>query len=298
MSPEEVFGRELDLDSRYCHGSNILKKATDPDILRDSSKVDLIREIAGRYVSWRERASSIPFDPNASPDSFVEAQTQLYQEYRDLLDEPRVDVFDSRGALQPSALEEFCVFLFAPLVALHEGDISLGHREVFQGLFFTSPRFSEFAKLPDPTYPVGNIDFVISKRLSSRISSEVSEKSAEIFVPAVAVECKTYLDRPRWIECDILGSSVKRGFPQCLFIVISEFLKLKTSKVNIIGSSMDHVYVFRRKMNVDRKIRRAGGTVLVPLYPPAVLDFYARVARHLTQDWKTVGDWQNTGILK
>ena len=52
--------------------------------------------------------------------------------------------------------------------------------------------------------------------------------------------------------------------------MISEFLKLKTSKVNVIGSAMDHVYVFRRKMNVDRKIRRDGGTVLARSPRPAI----------------------------
>lgn len=68
-------------------------------------------------MARKDAASAVAFAAtDRARRGFVEEQTRLYQEYRELLDDARVDVFDARGALQPSALEEFCAFLFAPLM--------------------------------------------------------------------------------------------------------------------------------------------------------------------------------------
>lgn len=295
----DVFQRELDIGSRFPHGSNVFKKATDRDVLADAGKAELIKEIAARYVEWRDAACAVSFgDDDLATEAFVNEQTLLYQEYRDLLDDPRVDIFDSRGALQPSALEEFCYFLFKPLLDPYGEDLAVGHHEVYQGLYFSASNFNTFARLPTPMYPVGNLDFVIGKRITSTMETDIDSVSQDIHVPAVAVECKTYLDRPRWIESDILATNIKRGFPRCLYVLISEFLKLDLSKVNVHGSQIDRVYVFRRTQNVDRRIRRAGGTGLASFHAPAVLDFFRAVRRHLSEDWAAPDDWQATGILK
>lgn len=290
-----IAGRDYDLGPQHPHGSNIHKKLLDRDVARDNGKRALIQEIAEKYAEWRDSAFAATQGDEAA---HVERQTRLFEEYRDLLDEPRVDVFDSRGALQPSALEEFCFFLFRPLLQQFGDGIAVGHHEVFHGLYFTARNFAEFSEMPRPMYPVGNLDFVIGKRLTSRF--EASERSAEqhIYVPAVAVECKTYLDRPRYIESDILARNVKHGFPRCLYIVISEFLKLDLNKVNVHGSPIDNIYIFRRTQNVDRKVRRAGGVVLPPLHVPAVQHFYDQVRSHLAEDWSAPEDWSTTGILK
>jgi hypothetical protein len=297
-SIKEVFGRDLDLHRGHPHGSNILTKACDKSVTANTTHYDLIRELALAYARWRHDAESLEFNQNLPPNEFVAKHTALYTNYRDMLDEVRFDVFDSRGALQPSALEEFCTFLFEPLTRSFDADVFIGHQDVFKGLYFTSPRFSDFARLPIPKYPRDNVDFVIGKRLSSEFATDKDKYQEDIYVPAVAVECKTYLDRPRWNECDLLASNVKRGFPRCKFLILSEFLKLDLDKVNIIGSLVDHIYVLRRAKNVDRKSRREHGVTLSPIHVPAVLDFYNTVAAHLTADWEAPEDWQHSGILK
>ena len=297
VTAASLFGH-LGLDNAHPHGSNILKKARDAAKDKDGAKNDLIREIAARYVEWRGEAESIDCPAIDDPAEFVERQTTLYSGYRDLLDDERVDVFDSRGALQPSALEEFCYFLLRPLVQDVEGKLALGHREIFQGLYFTAPNFSAFAQLPSPNYPVGNLDFVIGKQVISTMSTHDGKEETPIYVPAVAIECKTYLDRPRWIESDILAANIKRGFPGCLYILLSEFLKLDLAKVNVLGSQIDRVYVLRRAKNVDRKIRREGGAGLKPIHVPAVVDLFEIVRNHLRDDWVSPASWEDSGILK
>lgn len=291
----ELLGREYELGPRYPHGSNTHKKINDRSIVEDQNKLQLIQDVAKKYLDWRQAAFSVD---HLDESRFIERQTALYQNYRDFLDEPRVDAFDSRGALQPSALEEFCYFLFRPLLVDYGESIAVGHHNVFQGMYFTSSNFTEFAVMPTPRYPVGNLDFVIGKKLDSRIVADAEQSEQTIYVPAVAVECKTYLDRPRYIESDVLASNIKRGFPSCLYVVVSEFLKLDLNKVSVLGSAIDKIYVLRRTQNVDRSIRRASNAPLPPLYVPAVEDLFEQVKVHLTEDWSAPEDWSSTGILK
>ena len=112
------------------------------------------------------------------------------------------------------------------------------------------------------------------------------------------MECKTYLDRPRYIESEILATNIKRGFPRCLYVVVSEYLKLNLDQVDVFGSPIDRIYVWRRSQNVDRKIRRRDGIGLKPLHPPAILDFFETVRAHLEEDWAAPEDWDSSGILK
>jgi hypothetical protein len=288
----KILGVERELDSRHPHGSNIRKKLDD-----GGPHLSVIEEVARSYLAWRDMAEEVDY-AGGDDRKYVEAQVDLYSTHRDLLDQERVDVFDSRGALQPSALEEFCGFLFHPVLRDYEGDIAVGHHLVYQRLYFTARNFADFARMPEPRYPTGNLDFVIGKALESRLRSDQDEATRTVYVPAVAVECKTYLDRPRYIESEILATNIKRGFPRCLYIVVSEYLKLDLEGVDVFGSAIDRIYVWRRAQNVDRKIRRAKGLGLDPLYAPAVLDFFLTVRDHLEQDWAAPEDWDASGILK
>lgn len=291
----EPLGPEFAKDPKHPHGSNIHKKQTDSK--KNGTNLGVIGEVAESYVDWRSKATAVDFDED-QVGPYVEKQVQLYSSHRDLLDQDRFDVFDSRGALQSSALEEFCTFLFQPMLDGFEGEIAIGHHVVYQRLYFSAKNFNQFSLMPAPKYPTGDLDFVIGRELTSTLEGSSGPTSQKIVVPAVAVECKTYLDRPRYIESDILARNIKQGFPRCLYILVSEYLKLNLDKVDVYGSLIDRAYVWRRSRNVDRKKRRAAGAGLEPIHVPAVENFYCTVRDHLSEDWDVPEDWRASGILK
>ncbi len=300
MTNRQIFGRDLPFGARYPHGSNICKKIKDLDTASSKRADKLIHAVAMRYREWRETSESEVGDDEKNDDwrGFVERVAEAYESYRAFLDEERIDAFDSRSALQSSALEEFCTYLLSPLVAELGGDVDLGHRDVFHGLYFSAANFEQFSKLPDAFYQRANVDFVISKRLVSSFSDGGTAKEEVIYIPVVAIECKTYLDKPRWFESEMLADNLKRGFPYCRHYLLAEFLKLDTRKVNIVGSRLDHVYVLRRSPNVDRRKRRADGAKLPPIHVPAVHHLFLSVKTHLTTPWEPELGWQDSGVLK
>lgn len=298
-SVPEILGREVSLGPAHPHGRNIRKKLLDASG-GPRARQRVIETVAAAYLKWRKKAEAVPYGAH-EPDeqAFVFKQAALYDDYRRrILDDPSVDVFDSRGALQSSALEELCFFLFGPLLTEVAHELAIGHYSVYQGLSFAAASFREFSAMPVPSYPVGNLDFVIGKKIESTLATDAESRTSSLYVPAVAIECKTYLDRPRFIESDNLAQSIKAGFSGCLYVVLSEFLKLNPQKVNIFGSQVDRIYVLRREKNVDRMIRRAQRKGLAPIHKPAVLDLFRAVRDHLGQESDPSETWRSTGILK
>lgn len=285
-------GEELDVSETFHqHGANLAVK-----IAQATGELQpVIQRVGHAYRGWR--GANLDVD-TADEEAAVLRKAELYDEYRRVLDEPDVDNFDSRGALQSSALEEFCYYMLKPVLNQYSQELAVGRYDVFQGMYFTSENFTSFAAMPQPVYPHSTMDFIIGKRVVSRTSSDVEQQETSVFVAAVAIECKTYLDRPRFVETDYIAGRFKAGFPNCLFIVLSEYLKLDTTEVDLLRTSIDRIYVIRRSRNVDRKIRRAKGIPLEPVHRPALVDLYRTVKSHLTAEWSAETSFDETGILK
>lgn len=267
--------------------------------------------MARLYRAWRVASESVAYVPSSpygveSLRPFANEQARLFTEYRNALDLPEFDkAFDSRGALQSSALEELCRYLLAPVVtealAQHHdaGDVLLGHFDVYQGTFFTATSFAAFSRVPTPHFPNVNMDFVIAKRVAVRAETEAGPaERAVVYLPAVAIECKTYLDRTRYHGADGNATMVKGGFPGCLYLVVAEMLKLNLEGVNVHGSRIDHIYVLRRSKNVDLKRRRAEGIPLQPVSGEPILHLVDTVRGHLKEDWSAPESWERSGRLK
>ncbi|HEX7069513.1 MAG TPA: Bpu10I family restriction endonuclease [Rhodothermales bacterium] len=293
----EIAGTDFDIGPEHPHGSNIYTKKRDRKLIGSPTRARLLGEVESKYAEWRAACEAVTYVASQR-SAYATALTDLFNSYREFLDEERFDVFDSRGNLQSSALEEFCFYLFRPLVDAYGAEIALGHRNVFVGLFFTADNFSAFAEMPNPQYRGGNVDFVIGKRVTNRLSTDKQSHERDIYVPAVAIECKTYIDKTMWTGAENLAGRIKRGFPRCLYIVLAELLKLDLREIDVYGSDVDRVFVLRRTRNVDRSVRRASGAKLATIHQPAVLELLDSVVAHLTEDWVSPEEWTASGVLK
>lgn len=288
----------------YPHGANLAKKIVDAKKAPTGAVARATAKAATLYLAWREAAEAVEYIPE-NLKAFSTEQARLFDVYRNHLDKPEFDkAFDSRGALQSSALEELCRYLLDPVVTeiledTRPDDLVLGHYDVYQGMFFTAPGFVDFSRLPAPHFPKVNMDFVIAKRIEIAISAEGEQSpSRPIYLPAVGIECKTYLDRTRYHGADGNATTVKGGVPGCLYVLLAEMLKLDVGGVNVHGSRIDHIYILRKSKNIDLKKRRAEGLALKPLDPLAICDLVTRVREHLRHDWSEPEQWEESGKLK
>ena len=82
-------------------------------------------------------------------------------------------------------------------------------------------------------------------------------------VPAIAIECKTYLDKNMLEGSSRSAEELKARNPNGLYMVVMEWIKLADA-VNLRKYKVDQIYVLRRQKNTDRDKRYLAGYVKNP----------------------------------
>ena len=113
-----------------------------------------------------------------------------------------------------------------------------------------------------------------------------------VVVPAVAIECKRYLERNMLDECSGTAEKVKKATPYCLYFIVAEYLKMDDCRPEL--SKIDEIYILRRQRNSDRL---AKNFIPNPIYGDLVWDVYSRVLAHLGRIWWDPNSALETGKL-
>lgn len=103
-------------------------------------------------------------------------------------------------------------------------------------------------------------------------------------MPAIAIECKTYLDKTMLESCSTTGEQLKKNNPNALYIIVAERLKLGEA-VNLKSCKIDQIYILRKEKNVDREDRFNAGYIANPIYEDVVWHLFSMVRNYLATDW-------------
>ena len=254
----------------FIHGSKLKKKAT-----ADSSLAPLVK----RYENWRAESLAI----NGRTESDVSALTDLLNEYKTSV-ESTLDARpnSAQEVLQPSILEEFFEYLFCK-ISLEIGIEPLRRpASGYIGLVFNPKSINSLLQAPEFTIRRKDHDFVIGAHLELAVSSKGggAPTKDELVVPAIAIECKRYLERNMLDECAGTAESIKRSTPYCKYIVVAEFLKMDDASPE--ASLIDEIYLLRRQRN---SARLAAGFVPNSIYSDLVWEIYQHCLAHLRKIW-------------
>lgn len=88
-------------------------------------------------------------------------------------------------------------YLFRDLITETAGAAAVGKAATFKDIFFAPPSYSEMVLSPYARIETKDHDFVIGANVTIDIRCAGSEKGEQehVQLPAVAIECKTYLDK-------------------------------------------------------------------------------------------------------
>jgi len=273
------------------HGANLRQKETGTKYA-DAKSQKYLREIRARYDGWVD-ANAALVGPEARKSAggadrqLVAERVAEFVAYKDFLDAQKyAEAFDSRSNLHSTVLEEFIYYLFADLVASVPGAPLIGKSRTFKDLFFFPRSFSEMVQRPYAVVERKDHDFVIGARVEAKLRCRGNEEgdSIELDVPAVAIECKTYLDKSMLEGASMAAEQLKARNPNAAYIVVMEWLKLAES-VNLKKFKVDQIYVLRRQHNTDRDLRYVDGYEKNPIDEGVVWHLYQMVREHLTSPW-------------
>lgn len=275
----------------HIHGDNLRQKEEGDRKYADAQSKRLLRQIRQRYNAWRIANEQLqgPFRiPSADDTTIIAQRTKLFADYKDFIDQQQfAEKFDSRSNLHSTVLEEFMFYLFRDLVKGFAGDALIGKAHAFKDIFFMPASYDAMVATPNTRIEEKDHDFVIGVSIMAHLkcAGQDHEETHSLQIPAVAIECKTYLDKTMLEGASTAAEQLKTRNPNALYFVVSEWLKL-TENVNLRKFKVDQIYVLRKQKNTDREYRFLPGYEKNPIFVEVVEKLFNDVRTHLTADWE------------
>ncbi|MCA8044477.1 Bpu10I family restriction endonuclease [Burkholderia seminalis] len=275
----------------HVHGSNLAGKREHKSKYRDAESVQYLKEIQIEYDKWKDRNLALkgPGVKAKKDDRMILGErVRLLQEYKDFIDQQHyAEKFDSRSNLHSSVLEEFMLFLFKDLVSEISADALIGKSHAFKDIFFRANSFDQLLTEPEIMIEKKDHDFTIGVHVDAtfRPSGQIAGVIDNWDIPAVAVECKTYLDKTMLQDASTAAEQIKQKNPNAMYIVVAEWLKL-TEAVNLKKYKIDQIYILRKQKNTDREFRYMDGYVKKPIHADVVAHLFFEVRDFLTKSWE------------
>lgn len=275
----------------YVHGQNLEQKENHKTKYRDEESRRYLRETREKYDNWKlanEQLIGPVIEKKSEDNRVIQRRVELLNEYKDFLDgQHYAEKFDSRSNLHSSVLEEFMFYLFGDLVAEFSKDALIGKSHTFKDIFFRADNYRDMLTRPNTLIERKDHDFAIGVRINSTMNCEGSQESENYTwdIPAVAIECKTYLDKTMLQDAATAAEQQRYRNPNAIYIVVAEWLKL-TDAVNFKKFQIDQIYVLRKQKNTDREFRYKEGYVKNPIYEDVIEHLFEKVRDYLSYDWE------------
>lgn len=299
------------------HGANLIEKEADRSKYGSADSKKYLAEVRLKYDEWHRSNIALAGPASGVTENdrrIIDQRVGLFAQYKDFLDQQHyAEHFDSRSNLHSSVLEEFMYYLFRDLVAEFGAHALIGKSHTFKDIFFAPPKYSEMLKRPYAGVERKDHDFVIGVTIEASFRSAIPPEQADepggkieivaeepadyaevtvtqnsethLFdVPAIAIECKTYLDKNMLEGSSRSAEELKARNPNGLYMVVMEWIKLADA-VNLRKYKVDQIYVLRRQKNTDRDKRYLEGYVKNPIDADVVWHLYTTVRDYLTSDW-------------
>ncbi|WP_246844431.1 Bpu10I family restriction endonuclease, partial [Hydrocoleum sp. CS-953] len=178
-------------------------------------------------------------------------------------------------------------YLFKDLVNQFSSQALIGKYRTFKDIFFRSENYQDMLSHPHALIKLKDNDFAIGVRINATMNCQGSQElESHIWdVPAVVIECKTYLDKTMLQDAATAAEKLKYRNPNAIYILVAEWLKL-TDAVNLRKFKIDQIYVLRKQKNTDREFRFKEGYIKHPIYADVVEHLFVYIRDYLTSDWE------------
>ena len=275
----------------FVHGDNLKQKEFHTEKYITQEDKNYLAEIRIEYDKWYAANEELkgPYS-NISESDFeiINKRVRLFSEYKEFIDQKKyAEKFDSRSNLHSSVLEEFIYYLFRDLVYEFSNFAILGKAHTFKDIFFNSTSYKEMVSRPNAKVERKDHDFIIGVNIQAKMNcvGSTDTESHNWQIPAVAIECKTYLDKTMLEGSSTAAEQLKHRNPNAIYFVVAEWLKL-TEQINLKKFKVDQIYILRKQKNTDREYRFADTYKKNPIFEDVVQHLFETVRNHLTSDWE------------
>jgi len=274
--------------NHYNHGNLLKNKST-------SDKE--VKKIYESYLKFIANISALQITDDKSINKFV-GEFNSYRESVLYTIENRKN--SGQENLRSSMLEELFCHLFSDLIGellpSLPSNLLLGKANSYVDLTFSPSSFREIFIKPNPYIHSKDQDFVIGVNLELKIKADGgNEIKEDIIVPVLAIECKTYIERNMLDSCSGTARRLKSAMPYCLYIVASEYMKLKDEQPEL--SDINEIYILCKATNQERLDSRRKGIKPHFIQEDLIIDLFNKVKGHLNSIWWSPDKALSTGKI-
>lgn len=275
-------------NSNYIHGSIISQKVNRPGYPK------ILDEVYSRYLHWKDALEKL----NSENSDQLKEKVNLLNEYKNYIDSLRdKGHFKMQDKIASSIIEEFLFHLFKNISGidknLQEGLIFVGQAKAYTDLSFVPKNFKDFIDNPGVYVNKKNQDFTISKKVKCTFETNKNKEVVEIVVPAVAIECKTFIPSTMLGQSSYEAQRLKQGNPYALYIIVAEQNAL-SDDINLKNLPIDEIFILRKQKRDSKKNKVADKK---PIDYQVIVDLYNFVKHYLEIDWFNPGKATERGRL-
>lgn len=246
------------------HASNILAK------LDSQEHVDLLLKCADQYYTFHTNFNMNNLD--SSVDYWNEYLNFVRTNNKNDNGKP---IFSAQSKFESTILEEA---LFRMFKEYESEKINIGGIKAFSNMFFSPSDFENFKEKSNIKINTKDQDFAIYKLVDISVTDNSSVTKA--YIPVLAVECKTYLDKTMLEGSVATAEKIKNGNPYCRFCIVTERYDVD-KKVDIKNSRIDQIYILKK----DAKKNNAD---TINIAKDVVKLLYEDTGRHLNAKWTDI----------
>jgi hypothetical protein len=246
------------------HASNILAKLT------GNENIDFLLRCANEYYKFHANFSMTDIDNTV--DNWNIYLGFVRQNNKNANGK---SIFSAQSKFEPTILEEVLYRMFKEF---ESEKIKIGGIKAFSNMFFSPSDFENFKEYSKIKVNTKDQDFAIYKQVEIKITD--SNEPINAFVPVLAMECKTYLDKTMLEGSVATAEKIKNGNPYCRFCIVTERYDVD-KKVDIKNSRIDQIYILKKdakKSNADN----------IDIATDVVKRIYEDTKKHLNAKWADI----------
>jgi len=257
---EFLTGQEL---RGLAHASNMLAK------LNKNEHIDFLLTCADKYYDFHTN-----FDI-ADIDKSVQSWNEYLNFVRTNNQSSGKLIFISQSKFESSILEEVMYRMFKE----YESEkIKIGGIKAFSNMFFSPSDFERFKEHSEIKINTKDQDFAIYKQVDITVTD--NSRPTNAFVPVLAIECKTYLDKTMLDGSIATAEKIKNGNPYCRFCIVTERYN-NDKRVDIKNSRIDQIYVLKKDAT-------KGNADALPIAKDVVQRIYDDTKNYLNIKWTDI----------
>jgi hypothetical protein len=258
----------------FVHASNLLTKA------KKDKYFEIIQKCVEKYIEFCKG-----FDIND-----IDKTVKNWNNYLNFVRKINKDknnnlIFSAQSKLESTIIEECLHRMF---INYERDNIKIGGIKAYSNMMFIPYNFCDFNEISRLKINTKDQDFAIYKQVNLNIENNIEPITA--YVPVVAMECKTYLDKTMLEGSIATAEKLKSGNPYCRFCIVTEYYEVDKT-VDISSSRIDQIYILKKNATKKEYLN-------VDIFTDVVEILYKDTINHLSRQWSDIKkNIENKGVI-